>query len=811
MANIEAGVPALGFKKRKSISKKKIAIIILLGILAVATIATYFGISLINAINALNHPNKGGPAATPMLNASLREQDLLSYNSTEFYLPYVLIKYNSYNVSKIVANASLYAYPPPQEIYMLNVTNECFYCGDPTAITSALFSGLMNYGIIQSPSNVTMITPSDLLSVPNDSLIIVLNGLLPNEFLQNASGTNLTVLDYLLIRHDSILYVGQQFTNVLLPDSVVIPAQNFPAYLDTFQYDGNSVVKSGYYFNKTTFVFANGSLYNGHLTYTNKYNGSIAAFPNTPSSWRYANQTGSDVAKAIFQLFWLPKYASGTRIITVPNVANSSSEFGMVMNATKLPYLANFSSIADKTGSIRVSLAASAPYPYNSTNIVYKYIYSKPMLYNNGTLGIYGFMMTNQTVPLTFSIVTHSNTPINIQPHLSIYDLNNTQVFSTPLSFIHNVSNNFTFLLPYERLLLTPGRGYIIKLHSFYGTEYGGAFFNVSPIVLKIVAANITSDKFYFSVISDNQRVNDLPYSIMLNGLYPSKGVIKNGTIYYAVPQGTPTITGNLNFTINVSKGVFYYNVSYNPLPFKINNQYVELVIAVVAMIIIIVFVKAPNRDEFYIDVPSLPEEKSEEIKIKPDEIIRAFDALNMSYRWKYMPLSKSEIRTAITSYVRYNNIPVNLTYSNIERILDQLSAKNYLVNIDNLYAPSTWITGSKHDMEYLATFKKLRIFLVTHGYIFTDLDASTTSDIVATLHSERKYIVVNSETSKFQHIPVYSGSKTYIAFLNAYVLEDFMKRLYSSSTKDAEEMKMYISADYIRLIDADNPEELIN
>ena len=128
-----------------------------------------------------------------------------------------------------------------------------------------------------------------------------------------------------------------------------------------------------------------------------------------------------------------------------------------------------------------------------------------------------------------------------------------------------------------------------------------------------------------------------------------------------------------MNFTLTVSNSKFYYDTSYNPLPFSINSQYLEVGIVIVLMLVMIVFVRAPNRDEFYIDVPSLPEEKKIPIILKASDIVGIFDKLNTSYHWRYMPLSKAEIRSAIYSNLKYNNIPVGLTYSNIERMLDQL------------------------------------------------------------------------------------------------------------------------------------------
>ena len=60
----------------------------------------------------------------------------------------------------------------------------------------------------------------------------------------------------------------------------------------------------------------------------------------------------------------------------------------------------------------------------------------------------------------------------------------------------------------------------------------------------------------------------------------------------------------------------------------------------------------------------------------------------------------------------------------------------------------------------------------------------------------------------KFSSVPIYSGIKTYIAFLNSEKLEEFKSGLYKSMTRESEMLKMYISSGTISLIDADNPSD---
>ena len=148
-----------------------------------------------------------------------------------------------------------------------------------------------------------------------------------------------------------------------------------------------------------------------------------------------------------------------------------------------------------------------------------------------------------------------------------------------------------------------------------------------------------------------------------LNNLYPQNGVIKNGLVRYYLPKGTPEVHGNLDFSLNVMGSRSHYYTQYYPTPLGVNEQYVEIAVVAVIMLLMIVLVKAPNRDEFYIDVPNLPEEKKIPLKLKPADVVGVFDKLNTQYHWKYMPLSKAEIKYAISTYIKVNNIPVALTY----------------------------------------------------------------------------------------------------------------------------------------------------
>ena len=98
----------------------------------------------------------------------------------------------------------------------------------------------------------------------------------------------------------------------------------------------------------------------------------------------------------------------------------------------------------------------------------------------------------------------------------------------------------------------------------------------------------------------------------------------------------------------------------------------------------------------------------------------------------------------------------------------------------------------------------------MTHAFLFTDIDASTSADLTATINGEHAYIVIYSPTSKFKNLPIYAGAQTYLAFLNSEALMNFKDALAKSFSPEAEQLRIYISAGQVKLLDADNPDAYI-
>ena len=782
--------------------KKLLGKPLLLAIAVVALLAIifvfYISYSLSKAIGTVR--TSASKTSMPGVSASISSQDLL-YVGNSIVSPYMLVTYNALNTSLLSVNVSIFKTAVPRSIYLLNTNNECFDCGNTTAIDAAIVSNLLKYDIISNQSSVRYLDISNLDTLPPGALLVVLNGLLPSAFFSSSGGTGIPVIQSLLNSGTSIVYVGEDFSRTLLPGSIVVPSNiTALAFLATSAPAALAAAK-GYYFNSSTFSFDGGKRY-GALTYEQVGSGSIAAFPNLPSSWASPSDAGYDIAKAIQQLFWLDTYSSGSASTNSTSAA-SAGVMGLVLSPlTLIP-----GEIADiNNGTMMVSIKASSP-SQNSSGTIYKRLYVTPHFNTNGTIITPQQILPSSTVPVTMTIFTHSSTPVSLQPHITIYALNMVAVGSIPLPFT-TASGNFTFI-DYINFGIGPGT-YIATLRSFTNGEYASALFNVSPISISLISSDISRGVFTFGVTSQGSPLSGISYSASIDGAYPSSGTLSNGTLTYALPSGTPAQQGRIDFIISMLGQAMHYNYSAQSTVIVINKEYIELGIDALVAIMIVLLIRAPNRDDFFIDVPSLPAPQKTSIKLKPDDVMSVFGKLNVSYHWRYMPLSLPELHAAIMGNIRYNNMPVSLTYSNIETLLSKLTVKNYLVGADNLYAPKEWEQLSKHDIEYLSTFKKLRLFLVTHAYVFTDLDMSGTADIVATLRGDRKYIVIYSDTSKFRNMPVFNGSKTYLVFLNSSKLEEFRNRMYRTVSTDTEELKAYLSAGIVHLVDADNPTDLL-
>ncbi len=750
------------------------------------------------------------PYQHPAISSALTSYNLLSYSSGRYTVPSVLLSYSTVNVSHLYVNVTLFQKPVPNKVYILDVADECSQCSDLQQVINLTDQYLQTYDVIPNGTSAALVSQQDLGSLSPGSVLIVLSGVIPDYFITNSSGGQ-PVMTQLLDHGVSVIYVGRNFGNATLSGSILVPVSEsqLPSYM--IWTGGNETYTNNTFFFRTkTFSLSGGAEY-GPLTYINYGNGTLIAFSDYLNSWQNASQAAQDLAKSIYLSFWVPSYTSGSTSVPLVGFSSATGSVGVAMTSLSSKY-SNYSLVGQPQGYGRITL-------YNNQNMsaitkgsTYDTIEYTQLFSTNGSVLLPKSILPGTSLPVSITINTRSSTPVTVIPHLNIYTINMTLVRSTPLpEFTH--SGNFSQIV--QLGFSIPQGQYIAAVENFNNSQYAAALFNVSPISVTIQTSpsNSPTGTFFFLVTSQGTPLSGINYTISLNGQSQSSGVVNNGQIVYSVPSTLAAQTP-LSFNVSMLLRNYYVVVAKPPTPppphIVINNDYIELAVVIIISLIIVTVVKAPNRDEFYIDIPAMIEQKKLPITIKAADLAGVFEKQNNYFRWRYMPLSVDEIRQAILSNIRFNNMSVNLTYSNVEVLLTEMLTHGYVVSADNLYAPKTWVTDSGHDIEYLATFRKLRGYFVSHAYQATDIDTNDKADMVVTIHNERVYIVIYSKTSKFQKVPIFPDAKTGIAFLNTDKLGEFDQYLHTSTAPETEELRMYISAGQVIIINADNPEETL-
>lgn len=781
---------------------KKLAIIAVIAVVVLVVIFALIGEYLKSAYSSIPTPTSTKAPPTSLYSGMVSQQ-LLFYRNGQYIVPYALMSFLSSNSPKVYFNASLLLNPPPSKIYMLNYSS-CYDCGNLAAFEGDLSGYLGKYNI-SGYNNISLVSQPTLLGIQNNSILIIPTGLMPTFMLGNVNGTNTTYVQALLNKGVSIIYIGQSFSSLLLPNGIVIPNSNIPPFLVTSS-TSPSNNSAGFHFTNRTFAFDAGSRY-GSISYENEYNGSIVAFSNYLNTWPSESDAAYDVARAVAESFWLPRYLNASYSTAANPYVSTSGKAGLIFNSSTVPFSqANINKL--NSGALRIVVSNSRNYSI-SDNSRYLYLTYKPDYSINGTLSIPASTLPGSSFEAAIVIFTHSAVPVGVQPHITIYNTTTYSAIRTIELKYANVAGNFSFL-QFLRPDIGPG-DYIAEVQSFSGSVYSASLFSVPPINIVLTRSNFTNNNYIFSLTSQGAPLSGIPYTIYLDGIYPENGTIQNGTISYSLPRGTQQFYGNLNFRIEMLATNFTYTAVHPSPTISIPSEYVEIAVVAIIVLLLVTLVRAPNKDEFYIDVPNLPKHPSTPIKIKENEVLLAFDKLNSYYHWRYMPLSRNEVKLAISSNIRVNSMPVNLTLSNVEVILDELVSHGDIVEMNEFYAPKYWITQSGHDIEYLTVFKLLRLFMISHAFVFTDLDASPVADMVVALQGEKRYIVIYSQTSKFKNVPVYANSKTYVAFINSDRLTEFKDRLYGTPSPGNEQFKLYLASGMIKLVDANNPDEILS
>ena len=800
--------------------RRKLSKTVIIGIIAVIVIAVIAVILINNAISsALSsyHP----PIPPSAISSSLSMQNAFfgNYANSTAFAAYAKLNYNETNASYMNFTLRVFKTDPVPKIYLVDTDNYCINCFLGATMQQELQHYLSQYGLILNQSSFNYIQLNNISSVAPNSIIIVPSGLIPLSFLpiQNSSlsGYNSCPLHYnysiinMLNKGDTILYVGGNFSRTVscgqqiiqTPQSIINQLASIGIGTRPANATDIRVAREQKYltFNAPTFLFTGGYVAPAS-TYVNVFNGSIVALANSPSKgWKNASTLSRDIAALIDLHYWNDELASGsTGIIAIKN-RSSSGQITLVTNTTQasLQALTNI--------SLSNTYVLASAYFYNSANQLKE---------NNNVFKVNGlengYINTTAAMPQTISEYVSAqatNITSNFDSfHIYIYNLS----YEEPVQylFIGQMKPNVTFIKPIAFSL--PGGYYIASLIDSNNDTYARAIFRIYPtniISLFNQSAFITKN-FTFSLHSGGYPLNGIPYGISINGQYVQNGTVNNSIIKYSLPGGSVLSYGNETFTVKVLGATETIIVPYTNSILNIPAYYIVFAIAVVVIVVLNKILVPPNIDKYYINVQEFGHINRAKVKEPPETILRVFDQVNYYYHWRYMPLTAEEVKSGISGNVRYGNMPIAVTLQNTYTVLNRMMRKGLVVEAADYYAPKSWEAASKHDIEYLVIFRKLRDYSVANAMLFTDIDAYDNVDMMITNKGVQNYVYIYSrlsENPKLSNIPLSKNHKTFIVFLTDEDRLAFIDRLDISYGEESEILRMSIESLDIRLIDTND------
>jgi hypothetical protein len=781
---------------------KQIAIILIFFIVLFIFLTAYVKNFANVIIGILLHSNNTEIGAVSV-SASLKQNSILYYNNSHALAAYSLLSYNLTNATNASVSLNVYEKNPFQSIYLVNVSGFCVdrsSCFDENILRASLQSYLSQYNLIRNGSSFNYISLSDVGTVPPESTVIIPSGLIPASLLNGDSSSIFSLLG----EGDTVIYVGLNFSRSIGPGGIVYV--NSPSTMSKLsQSDLDTIPASNFYgaqssgpqaninFSKPTFVFTFGGAYE-NVTYVNSGNGTMIAFSNyETSSWTSVIKMANDIAKAINARFWIQRLGNSTENLNLSS--ESSGDIGVFASTITI------SSKRNNVGMINNSYSLVTISANNSKSSSLLEFSSKNFFSPRGLLGIPSSIGESEVTPILVQ-VNNSNSSVNF--HLEIYDRNMSDVGGIPIGFVASafgIDKNYAFTFP--------SGYYLISLEDFQKNQYARALFYLANSTITPTLLDFHNGTFSFSVYSDNFSVTNTTSMVSINKAYATDEEVTDGVLIYTLPQGTIINYGNESFRFNMFNTNYTVWYNYEPNIPHIPTIYIEFAIAMIIVVLLNLVLKPPNRDEYYIDVPEFPPSNREKIVVHPGAVLGVFDKVNYYYHWKYMPLTVEEVKIGISNNIRVNNMPISITVQNADLLLFSLLENGEVENSLEYYAPKTWIDASGHDIEYLTIFRKLRDYCVQHAMLFTDLNASTSTDMIITKNAKQTSIYIYTSASAMKKMTLSNESRVVIVFLNEETIKAFLDKLYSSFGKEAEILKLGVEYNYVRLLDTDHLDQI--
>ncbi len=737
----------------------------------------------------------------------------LTYNYSNQLVEYARVAYTSNNVAAANLSLTVYTSKPVMPIYVINVESYCVQCFLPSTLFSTLNSTLSHSGLLFNASSLNYININQMDAIPKRSIVIIASGLMPNILLPNVTYTegcqrySNTTLPNLLSNGDVVLYVGRNLSRSVSCTGQIAQNSNATAealkmpYMSYYNSTGfANTSNSNYTYNRLilntpTFRFVPGLSF-GSATSVSVLNGTFIALSNYPSAgWNNsALNLSSDIATVLASRYWIPFIAHGF----TPLPQSSSGNYTIFTLNTLIPYSPSVSDIINSSYSLVFLNLSNA----NTTSKFESEF--RIRMKQNGEIGLPPVVGLSQQAQISTQVFnsTHGSAVIAYVP---LVDMNFTPAPQAPIR-IGQVGAST--LYSYQSFELPSGY-YIARLDDQQNRTYSSALFQVANATIAPVVLNFNNGTFLFTAYSNGVPISGTAYTASVSGAYASQGTITGGDIRYSLPNGAALSHGNGTFEIMILGSNYYVPYQYQGAGLNIPPLYIAFAIALVFIIVLNRVLVPNNVEQYFVDVPEIKMSTHERAMESPDAVVAVFDKVNSFYHWRFMPLTPEEMRSGVSNFIKYGNTRISITLRNTYALLNVLIKKGLVESAGDYYAPSAWAAQSGHSIDYLVIYRKLRDYCIANAMMFTEMDASSKSDMIITNKGTQSYIKIYSDTAKIKDIEISQRSRSYIVFLDQEKKLSFMDKLYRSYGNNAEIIKLAIRYGNVKLVDAGDLEQI--
>ncbi len=287
--------------------------------------------------------------------------------------------------------------------------------------------------------------------------------------------------------------------------------------------------------------------------------------------------------------------------------------------------------------------------------------------------------------------------------------------------------------LQYDYFVDLPPGDYVLALkNSASGKVYAKSYLHVPLLTVEKIFSDWNEGHFGFKLLADGvpfeESINLDAISAQFDGA-PVMNLEKEEDLIVFEVTPAPVPAGNHEFTFTFGTSSQTLEATYTPRRNWWDETEYQLGILIVAIVFFIGYsLKRPDVETYSLDVPDFPPLSKISIPVKKSAVLELFNSVNSDYKWEYMPLKISEIKSGFRK-MYYKGKGIRIGDYNTERILNKLVQDGSVKSVLGLYALSSWEEKSGRSVRYLAIFRRMRDVFVNNAIRFEELNSSKQYD----------------------------------------------------------------------------------